>query len=295
MVYGIFASVYGALMTLQNLLCAQLGTAYGNWFSTLTVHLVGLVILTPVFLAAWRKQFTRVPWYYCLGGVLGVVPVICSNYSIVLLGLTNSSILSLLAEISASVLLDALGWLGSRKRRVTGLKLAALAVIFAGCAAMALISGSLGHALPLAAVLVSIVRGAALVCARKVNGMLAERTGTGFSTWMNYATGLAASALIFALLRFPMNIPFPSAEVPIYAYLGGVLGCAGIFLANKATPRLSALNLAVIVFVSKTAVSLLLDALLKGVSPATLAGCLIVAVGMVINLLAEKNDAAKAA
>lgn len=286
MYYGILAAVYGILITFQNQLSVRLSDTYGTWFSVLTVHLAGLILLTPMFLTAWGRRKAKAPWYMHTGGLIGVVTVAISIYAIAKIGLTASNIFMLLGEILASVLFDALGLFGP-KRRVTFLKALAIVIMGLGCLAMFLLSGNLGIVLPLLAILAALGRGFFLVISRGVNGKLADTSGNGFATWMNYATGFGGSLLIFSLMRFPMNTPFPATNVPFYAYFAGVVGCIGIHLCNLAAPRLSSLNMAVIVFVSETGTALLIDALLGKVSIATLVGVVIVAIGMIINLLSE--------
>ena len=292
MVYGIFAVFYGALISVQAAFCADLTAVYGNWFATVVVHLGGLLALTPFFLTKWGRRTGTAPWYLHLGGTIGVANVVFTNYSIVHLGITNSNVLMLLGEILFATVLDSLGLMGARKRRATPMKWAAIAVMLLGTASIALLSGGSGVQFTVLAVGASLLRGAGQVISRHLNGQLGLRCGTGFSTYLNYVTGLAASTLIFLLLGAPMEAAFPAGSVPVWTYLCGAIGCCGIFLCNVAAPKLSALTLSLLGFLSQTLTGMVFDLVSGRLSVPTAIGCAIVTVGMVLNLLAEKQEAA---
>ena len=289
MIYGLMAAAYGVLMSTQVALCAGLTAVYGNWFSTLTVHLTGLLTLTPFFLTRWGRRKENAPWHLQLGGVIGVANVILCNFGVIAIGMTNSNVLMLLGEIVFAAVIDHFGLLGVEKRAITPMKRTAIAVMVLGCAAISLLSGMEGVTLSALAIIASLMRGVSLVSSRLLNGRLAVRSGEGYSTYMNYATGTAASVLVFALLGFPMQAAFPSVNAPAWLYLCGVFGCTGIFLCNLSSPKLSALTMSIIVFVSETVTGLIVDGFGGRLSVPTMVGCAIVSVGMVVNLLAERK------
>ena len=199
MIYGMMAAAYGILIGVQSAFCAQITQAYGNWFSSVIVHLGGFLVLTPLFFTKWGRKQGSAPWYLYLGGTLGFVNVLFSNYGIVSLGITNSNALMFLGEIVFAAGLDSLGALGSRKRRITPMKWAAIAIVVAGVLAIPLLSGGNMAAFAFLAVAASLMRGVITVVFRQLNGQLGLRCGTGFSTYLNYVTGLAAAVLAFCL------------------------------------------------------------------------------------------------
>lgn len=289
MIYGIFAVVYGVLISIQASFCATLTEVYGNWFSTVVVHMSGFLALLPFFLTKWGRRTGKAPWYLYLGGVIGVANVVFGNYGIVKLGLTNCNVLMLLGEIIFAAVMDALGLLGMRKRKITGLKWAAICVMLLGTGTIAVLSGEAAVQFSIAAVCASLLRGVSIVIIRQLNGQLGVKSGTGYATFMNYATGLTTSLLIFAVLRFPMTAVFPVSTVPVWTYLCGTIGCISIFLCNLAVPRLSALTMSLVVFISETGTGMVFDLMGGKLSLPTVIGCGIVSIGMVMNLLAERR------
>lgn len=290
MLYGILAVVYGTLMSIQTMLCATLTANYGNWFSTVTVHLSGLIALLPFSFTRWGRRKGSAPWYLYLGGTLGLINVVMTNYSVIRIGLTACNVLMLLGEIVFSTLLDSLGLFGTKKRRVSALKWCAIAVMLLGCGAIFVLSGESGTAFALGAFIAAFFRGVTLVISRQLNGQLGVRAGTGYSTWMNYVTGFVGALVIFAVLSMPMETAFPAPKVPFWAYLCGAIGCCGIFLCNLSSPKLSVLTMSLLVFISETAAGLLFDLAIGRLNVPIVVGCAIVSIGMVINLFAERKE-----
>ncbi len=338
--YAVLGGVYGALLSVMNLLNAQLAAVYGNWGSTVIIHGVGLLTLLPLAFT-WGRPRGRAPWYLYGGGLIGIITVACCNLGISGLGVTANLVLMLLGQLTCSTIIDQFGLLGARRVPLTRGRGLSLAVIALGDVVMLLWAGTEtgGSGSALLAIAVSFLSGFSMVLARISNARLAQHAGLGYSTvmnyvtglggsllvfaltgWklttfsmvlarisnarlaqhaglgystvMNYVTGLGGSLLVFALTGWKLTTAFPAAGQSLLIYLGGALGALAIFLCNLVTPRLSTLQFTVILFVGQLFASMLLDALLLGMfSMGTLAGGIIVALGMALNTRAERKEA----
>ena len=284
--YSTLAAVYGCLLSLMNTCNAQLSALYGDYSAPVMIHAVGLIVLLPLAFT-WGRPTARAAWYQHLGGVIGILTVIFVNIGVNGVGVTGNLTLMLLGQATASALVDHYALLGAERKAFNAMKGLAILVMAAGCAAMLLLSGE-GLGASLLAAVLSFLSGWTMVAARMANASLALTSGTGYSTLMNYVTGLIGSAVVFALLGFPMNVAFPAPGASLVVYLGGALGALGIFLCNVATPKLPALQMSLIVFVGQIFSGMALDALGGRFSAATLAGGLLVAVGMLLNVRADK-------
>ena len=292
--YGALGGVYGALLSIMNLMNAQLSGVYGNWAATVMIHLVGLAVLFP-FSFNWGRAKGRAPWYLYGGGLIGIVTVACCNVGIDGIGVTANLVLMLLGQLICSTIIDQFGLFGSRKVKLSLGRAASLAVIAAGDFIMLLWSSgaAAGGGTPVwLAVAVSILSGFSMVLARISNARLAQQAGLGYSTVMNYVTGLSGSLLIFLCFTSRQIPPIPAEGQSFLIYLGGALGAVAVFLCSLVTPKLSALQFTVILFVGQIFSSMLLDALLLGVfSMGTLAGGAVVALGMALNIWQERKGA----
>lgn len=285
--YGGLAALYGCLLSMMNALNAQLSARYGDYSAAVIIHAVGLIVLIPLSFT-WAKPRGRARWYQYTGGLIGIVTLVFVNIGVNGVGVTGNLVLMLLGQVTASALVDHFALLGAKRNRFSTEKSIAMAVMTLGCIAMLILSGERWGSSMLAATL-SFLSGWSMVLSRMANASLAKSSGMGFSTLMNYVTGLTGSLLLFMLLGFPKLSAFPAPGVPFVIYLGGALGALGIFLCNVVTPRLPALQMSLIVFVGQIFSGMAIDLMAGRFALGTLVGGVLVAVGMVINAYADRG------
>ena len=285
--YGGLAALYGCLLSMMNALNAQLSWRYGDYSAAVIIHAVGLIVLMPLSFTLLRPK-GRARWYQYSGGLIGIVTLVFVNIGVNGVGVTGNLVLMLLGQVTASALVDHFGLLGAERNRFNTRKSIAIAVMTLGCIAMLVLSGERRGSSMLAALL-SFLSGWSMVLSRMANASLAKTSGTGFSTLMNYVTGLTGSLLLFMLIGHPKLSTFPAPGLSIIFYLGGALGALGIFLCNVVTPRLPALQMSLIVFVGQIFSGMAIDLLAGRFAVGTLMGGLLVAVGMVLNAYADRR------
>ena len=118
-IFLILALVAGAVLPLQALLNARLGTLVAGpvWASAVSfaVGTIGLALYivasrspTPDFLAAWQGG----PWWLWTGGLLGGFYVVAATAAIPQLGAAALVALIIVGQMAASLMLDHYGVLG---------------------------------------------------------------------------------------------------------------------------------------------------------------------------------------
>ncbi|NLI21985.1 MAG: EamA-like transporter family protein [Clostridiales bacterium] len=130
---------------------------------------------------------------------------------------------------------------------------------------------------------VAALVGANTVISRYLNALYARHNSLPMGTLLNYLTGLGTSLLALAALGAPADaqplgvLTFRSVSM----FLGGAVGVVLIRLTIYLTPRLSAFQATLLIFLGQLGGGLMLDYLLTGVfSPGKLLGGALVLLGL---------------
>jgi bacterial/archaeal transporter family-2 protein len=75
---------------------------------------------------------TNVPWYYLIGGLLGVAYVSTVLVTVRTLGAGGVTAATIAGQLTLAVLVDQFGWLGVAQRSITVSRLAGIALLAAG-------------------------------------------------------------------------------------------------------------------------------------------------------------------
>ncbi|MEG0274397.1 MAG: DMT family transporter [Longicatena sp.] len=136
----ILAMLSGIICTIMLAWNGQLSTAIGIYLSTFVIHILGL--LTIWLYCKWKHLripfHNHLPWFFYMGGVIGVLTVFFNVYTIEAIGASLVSALGLLGQLCASLVLEQKGWLGSVQSDITKSKLVSLGIIVIGIGVMLL-------------------------------------------------------------------------------------------------------------------------------------------------------------
>lgn len=291
--YTFLSLLNGILVAVMISLNGYLAAVYGSYGSTVIIHVVGCLFALLLLLPA-RKKLCRslklAPWQY-LGGAIGFLTVVLDNLAFGRISMTSLIAISLFSQTLFSVLIDIRGLFGMQKIPFRRSSLAGLLCSFAGIALMLLQNGT-GTVF---AVACAFGTGITVVLSRTVNASLAAKTTPLQGSLVNHLVGLPF-AVLFTLLLNPAEMS-SLAQLPdprLWIYLGGVLGVLTVLMNNITVPRLPAFTVTLLSFLGQIFTGLLLDLLLGGTySRSSLAGGLIIAAGMALNLCLEQFSAMK--
>ncbi len=116
----LIAALSGVTMALQGSLNAALGKIIGLLESTFVVHLVGLLLVS-LLLFVLRlgsgdlRRYGEAPWYFYLGGLLGVLIIYGVIRSIAAAGVAAATTAIILGQVLTAALVDHLGLFGMEK------------------------------------------------------------------------------------------------------------------------------------------------------------------------------------
>ena len=281
------AMLVSAMVTVNG----TLSNAYGTYLSTVMIHAVGIVPASLIALVRRERVFAvrgLKPGVF-LGGAIGVITVVCNNAAYTGgIGVSAMVALSLLGQTVASLLVDQFGLFHMPVKRFNGAKLIGLLFTAAGIGCM--LYGAKTAILP---VLLSFFMGVTIVLSRSVNALLAEKTSRFVSTWYNYSVGLSVSLCVWLLTRLMQGaspLPEAVAAVPLWAYLGGLMGVITVSVQSFVTPRMPAFQLTLILFVGQVFMGLVLDALSgAGGSAQEWIGGVFAVAGLSLNALLDRR------
>jgi len=129
----------GALIAVMILFNGILANAFGNYSSSIIVHMVGLATISLVLLisrAKTRVQTERIPLYLYSAGVIGFFTVVFTNIGFTELGVSATIALGLLGQTLVSVIVDHFGLFGMQVIRFERKKMIGLAAILLGVVTM---------------------------------------------------------------------------------------------------------------------------------------------------------------
>ena len=133
-------------------------------------------------------------------------------------------------------------------------------------------------------ILISIAAGAIVVISRILNTRLSEKIGLMQSSFFNYFTGLSSSLILLAIINDKIHLN-KFQGIPLWAYLGGLLGIFVVLLSSVVTPKMSTFYITLIIFIGQLFAGILIDCIaLKTIPFAKIVGGLLVIAGLAYNL-----------
>lgn len=307
---AVLAPLAGALITLMNSLNSRFSGRVGSLTSALTIHLVGIGALALLYAgrtalrainvraAAGRGSVVsatvsegriRLPFYAYLGGVVGVGTVFSSVYAYGALGASLAVALGLIGQTGFSLVVDATGAFGRRRRPLALRRLPGIAAIAAGAACMA------GNwSADLSALFAALFAGAAVGTSSILNARLGQARGLFRATGMNYLTGLSATLLV-AIAAAPSAeaVGRATASVleagPLLAMGGGLMGVVSVGAMSFLFARLPAFTASILVFAGQSLCGLALDAAAGIVDGRKMAGTALVIAGLGLDMALSRG------
>ncbi len=128
--------IIGAIISVMILFNGTLSNAFGNYTSSIIIHLVGLISIILVLLISKSKfKFHKeLPAYLYSAGAVGVFTVVFTNLSFAKLGVSLTLALGLLGQSIFSIFIDHFGLFGMKivkfkRKKLTGLFIIAFGIL----------------------------------------------------------------------------------------------------------------------------------------------------------------------
>jgi transporter family-2 protein len=282
--YYVVSLLTGIMIAVMIFFNGGLTEQHGLHTSTVVIHIMGLIPIAALMLIKRENPFAKLQsWFFYLGGAIGVLTVIFTNFSYGRISVSAILALGLFGQAVASLIIDQHGWLGMPRHPFGKQKIAGLLLITGGIAVMT-------NRFDVAAVLTAFLAGANIVVSRTLNAKLAGLTSVRTSTFFNYLIGLTIAVPVLLLFGRGESVFTRIHFSPdVYIYFGGLVGVCIIFISNILVARVSALYLSLLFFIGQVFTGIVIDALIsRSFPPRNLIGGALVTLGLCVNLWLDK-------
>ena len=142
-------------------------------------------------------------------------------------------------------------------------------------------------------ILISILAGVIIVVSRILNTRLSEKIGLIESSYFNYLTAAITSLILFFIIGEKFSIS-SLYGMPLYAYLGGLLGVIIVILNSVVTPKMSSFYVTLLIFIAQLFTGIIIDWIISNSFPINkIVGGLFVVLGLSYNLYIDYLDSKK--
>lgn len=126
--------ITGSFIAVMILFNSKLAGKVGNTLALFIIHFLGFITISGSSYLAKNnlKIKAKLPVYSYIGGLLGVLIVVCNVKTVVKIGVANTIILGLVGQIFFSVLIDSLGVFKREKKKLTSQKIFGVFLVFIG-------------------------------------------------------------------------------------------------------------------------------------------------------------------
>lgn len=140
-------------------------------------------------------------------------------------------------------------------------------------------------------ILISVLAGVSVVVSRIINSNLAKIIGIFQGTFLNYVIGLIFSLMFLFISKETIQISnLQLKSIPLWAYLGGLVGVLVILLSSYVTPKISAFYLTLLIFIGQLFFGIIIDFFtLEKLSLGKIIGGILVLCGLSYNLMLDKK------
>lgn len=287
--YLLLAFTAGVVINIMVAFNGALTEHSGVYTATLISYAVATIFAGIYLIAKKQRIFPKekLPIMMYSAGIIGVFSAVCTNSAFGKISLVAITALALLAQTVTSFLIDIFGLFGAEKRKVNVSTVICLLVSFVGIWVM-LVNAKVTAA---SAVLFSLASGVTLVLSRMINADLAKTTGAVNGAFINHLVGLPAGLAALLLLgRGEPSLSMCIAEIPWWAYLGGIVGVIVVILTNYAVPKISAFQATLLIFVGQILAGIIIDMLTGATQSRQLIfGAIIVTAGVLASAAVDRE------
>ncbi len=137
-------------------------------------------------------------------------------------------------------------------------------------------------------IIIALMTGSLVILSMIMNSRVGDEIGLFQGVFVNYVLGVVVSAII---LSFNLNTINLSGNVPLWAYLGGVIGVVIVAISNILIPKIPTIYTTLLIFIGQLFTGMIIDLLTKvDISKGKIIGGILICVGLFYNLIIDKRS-----
>lgn len=137
-----------------------------------------------------------------------------------------------------------------------------------------------------------LIVGFTIVISMVQNGKLAHHIGIKNSTFINFITGTIGSLILLVFSKEYLTAFKELKNVPLPAYLGGIIGIAVVVLSTIVVQKISVIASTMLLYVGQLSMGIIIDLIRDTpLSTGKILGCLLIVIGVYMNSIIDKKQA----
>ena len=139
-------------------------------------------------------------------------------------------------------------------------------------------------------IILSFIAGILVILSMITNSQLSKRIGVLQGAFVNYGVGLFFALIVFFITKgYDTMAVRRFYGIPIWAYLGGVLGVIVVSISNIIIPKIPTIYSTLLIFIGQLFCGILLDLFKDGlISKGKVVGGILILIGILYNSYVDK-------
>lgn len=131
----------------------------------------------------------------------------------------------------------------------------------------------------------AIISGGLTILSMILNAQLSKEIGIFRGAMINYVVGFGISIIVVLLLgRTEVGLLLSSGRIPLYAFIGGVIGVGVVAISNMVVPRIPVVYTTLIIFIGQILTGIIIDMIrLNTLSKTKIFGAILIIIGLYYN------------
>ncbi|WP_027625985.1 DMT family transporter [Clostridium lundense] len=144
-------------------------------------------------------------------------------------------------------------------------------------------------------IVLAFITGAMVILSMVINSRLGKKMGVLQGTFINYVVGLVGIFIVLLVKERGIVIfTYKLYNIPVWAYLGGVIGVMVVAISNVVIPKIPTIYSTLLIFIGQIVTGIVIDFItVNVVSKGKIIGSILILGGLWYNFYIDKQELSK--